>query len=84
MGDELTLPFHRPIRNNKPIPVHRYDKAAEQDNAAGQYNMALCYQRGSGVETNETLALQYFVLAADQGYALAMCSLGECARGSSA
>jgi hypothetical protein len=55
-----------------------YQRAAEQGNAAGLYNLALCYQGGVGVSSDEVHALALLSAAAEQGYAPAMYSLGEC------
>ena len=52
--------------------IYWYQKAAEQGNAAGQYNLAAWYMRN----TNYEEATNWYRKAADQGYAAAQYNLG--------
>ena len=52
--------------------------AANQGDAAAQYNLGVCYYNGEGVTQNKTEAARLFKLAADQGDATAQCNLGVC------
>jgi TPR repeat protein len=54
-------------------------KAAEQGDAAGQYNLGCCYFWGFGVEKDEAMALRYFKLSSDQDFFPAHSILGFCA-----
>ena len=57
-------------------------KSALQGNRIAQYNIALCYEKGYGVEKNPAEAARYYRLSAEQGYMKAQCNLGVCyARG---
>jgi TPR repeat protein len=53
-----------------------FAKAAEQEDAAAQYNLGCCYFWGLGMEKNESLALSYFKLSSDQGFFPAHSALG--------
>ncbi len=53
-----------------------YLKAAEQGNAEAQYNVALCYYLGDGVEEDKRTAFNWFLKAAEQGDAEAQCYVG--------
>ena len=50
--------------------------AADQGDAAAQYNLGIAYAEGLGVPRDETEAARWFRLAADQGLADAQASLG--------
>jgi len=50
--------------------------SAEQGDADAQYNLALMYDRGVGVEEDDAEALKWYRLAAGQGYAKAQYNLG--------
>jgi len=50
--------------------------SAEQGNAEAQYNLAMLYDRGIGVENNDIEALKWYRQAAEQGYAKAQYNLG--------
>jgi len=50
--------------------------SAEQGDAEGQYQLALVYSRGLGVEKDFTEALKWNRLAAEQGHAKAQYNLG--------
>jgi len=50
--------------------------SAEQGDAEAQYNLAMVYDRGVGVETDGSEALKWYRQAAEQGYAKAQYNLG--------
>ena len=45
-----------------------YRKAAEQNDADAQYNLAICYERGDGVAEDWVEAYKWLLLAARQGH----------------
>ena len=45
-----------------------YRKAAEQNNADAQYNLAICYERGDGGAEDWVEAYKWLLLAARQGH----------------
>ena len=51
--------------------------AAEQENAAAQYNLGNMYSKGRGVPQDAKTALKWYTLAAEQGIAPAQFSLGN-------
>jgi len=53
-----------------------YRKAAEQGNAAAQFNLGVMYDNGQGVPQDRAEALQWFRKAADQGSASAQFNVG--------
>jgi hypothetical protein len=53
-----------------------YRTSAEQGNAEAQYNLAMLYDRGLGVERDDAEALKWYRKAAEQGYAKAQYNLG--------
>ena len=64
--------------------VKLYTSAAEQGDAAAQFNLGSCYRHGDGVEPDMSRAVELHTQAADQGYVLAQFSLGlryECGDG---
>ncbi len=50
---------------------------AEQGNAQAQYNLALIYDQGDGVEQNKLLANEYFKQSCEQGFEKACNKLKE-------
>jgi len=50
--------------------------SAEQGNAVAQYHLAVIYDRGIGVESNDGEALKWYRQAAEQGHAKAQYNLG--------
>jgi S1-C subfamily serine protease len=58
--------------------VRWYCKAAEQNDANAQNNLANCYAQGRGVAKDEVEALKWLRKAAEQQVAQAQCSLGTC------
>ena len=55
-----------------------FRKAAEQGIAVAQYNLAVCYYNGFGVEKDYTETVKWSRKAAEQGNDLAQGLLGEC------
>ena len=51
-------------------------QAADQGDAAAQYNLGLMYTKGEGVPKDEAEAVKWYRLAAEQGYAKAQGALG--------
>lgn len=49
---------------------------ADRGNAESQYQLATCYEKGAGVETDMANAVRYYKLAARQGHEGALFSLG--------
>jgi TPR repeat protein len=45
-----------------------YRKAAEQNDADAQYNLAICYERGDGVAEDWVEAYKWLLLATRQGH----------------
>jgi TPR repeat protein len=56
--------------------IAEYRKAAEQGNAAAQFNLGLCYDNGEGVVKDEVEAVKWYRKAAEQGLAQAQSNLG--------
>ena len=52
-------------------------KAAEQDHAAAQFNLAYMYQYGYGVNQNHSTAMEWCRKAVEQGHAYNHCNLGD-------
>jgi TPR repeat protein len=48
--------------------VKWYRAAADQDHAGGQYGLGEMYAKGEGVEKDESMAVELFALAADNGH----------------
>ena len=53
-----------------------FQSAADQGNPDGQYNLAVCYEKGLGVEKNMEKAICLYQLAADQKHKHALHNLG--------
>ena len=51
---------------------------ADEGAVLAQYNLAVCYYHGTGVEQDYTEAARYFKLAADQGCVLGIYNYGVC------
>ena len=51
---------------------------ADQGDMFAQYNLAVCYYHGTGIEQSYTEAARYFKLAADQGSVLGIYNYGVC------
>lgn len=57
-----------------------YMKAAEQGYNKGQYNLAVCYRDGAGVDKDREEAFKWFLKASEQGLDLAQYDLAVCYR----
>lgn len=55
-----------------------YKKAADKDDATGQYEVGMCFLKGIGVEKDPVRAAEFFRLAAMQGLREAQFKLGNC------
>ena len=62
------------------MPIDEFDKnfeeskrLAEMGNADAQFNLGLCYHKGTGVTVDITKALKLYTLAAEAGHADAQC-----------
>ena len=58
--------------------VYYLQEAANLGNAEAQFNLAKCYQNGTGVLKNIDKAIELFTLSANQGYAKAQYHLAVC------
>lgn len=58
--------------------IERLEEGSAQGDAAAQYSLGLCYQRGTAVEKDEKKAFEYLGLAATQGLAEAQYEVGLC------
>jgi len=59
-----------------PDEIAEYTAAAEQGNAAAQYNLGNIYERGLGVPEDDATAVKWYRKAAEQGDADAQYNLG--------
>ena len=71
-----------PSRENIGVPdegeaVSSVRKAAEQGDAAAQFNLGVMYDRGEGVPQDDGEALLWYRKAAEQGHAAAQFNLGN-------
>ena len=57
------------LKPNDEEAVKWFEKAAQQGDLDGQYNLAIAYYHGFGVKKNLIEAVKWFTKAADQGYA---------------
>ena len=79
---QLNSGFYHARKKDFPNAAKWFMKSALQGNRIAQYNIALCYEKGYGVEKNPAEAARYYRLSAEQGYMKAQCNLGVCyARG---
>ena len=58
--------------------AEQYRKAAEQGDAAAQYELGYCYFFGEGVEQDMAESVKWWRKAAEQGDAKAQSRLGHC------
>lgn len=58
--------------------VKCFETASNHGDAKGMYDLALCYQKGEGVDKDEKKAFQLLLKASDQGYDEAQFQLAEC------
>lgn len=71
-SDEDLTPY---IRGDYAAAVNQFREAAEQGDAAAQYNLALMYGNGKGVPQDDTEAMKWYSRSAEQGYAYAQYNL---------
>lgn len=64
--------------NNKQIDFQECMDAAMQGDPEAQYQLALCYETGDGVEADADKAFEWYKKAAEQGVVEAQNSLGCC------
>lgn len=55
--------------------ANKYRRAAKRGYALAQYNLGVCYENGEGVIKDKTLAISWYCMAAEQGYAAAKAAL---------
>ena len=58
--------------------INHYQKAAQRNLPAGQYNLGNCYYNGTGTERSYDRAADLYKQAAREGYAAAQYRLGHC------
>lgn len=58
--------------------VHWYKKSANQGYASAQFQLAICYHAGTGVNQNLTESILWLTKAATQGHSGAQFLLGSC------
>ncbi len=64
------------LTGNYTQAVYWYRKAAEQGDAAAQYNLGVRYANGRGVAKDDVQAVYWYRKAAEQGLAIAQYNLG--------
>ena len=70
LADGYLFGRERPV--NPVLAAYWYRKAAEQGNAAAEYNLGCCCEHGWGVEKSLHRALRHFAKAGEQGVAPAL------------
>lgn len=65
------------IDKNYPMALLAYERVREQESVLANYNIALIYEYGKGIEPNYFKATRYFILAAESGSAAAMFKLSH-------
>ena len=58
--------------------VRHFMQAAEMGYAYAQYSLAYCFDKGQGVDVNQSEAARWYGKAAEQGHASSQCSYGLC------
>ncbi len=58
--------------------VEELRKLAEQGDAAAEFNLGMCYERGEGVAKDQEQAVKWYAHAAEQGHVWAQFRLGIC------
>ena len=53
------------LEQDKQKAVYWFTKAAEQGDAEAQYNLAVMYDKGNGIEQNRSLAKKYYQQACE-------------------
>jgi TPR repeat protein len=66
------------VKRDKVAAAAWLGKAAEQEHAAPQVSLGVCYARGEGVGQNLELAVTFYRKAADAGHAISQGLLGAC------
>lgn len=72
--------FQAKAEQDETLAVELLRKAAEHGDKEAQYNLAICYNDGTGIAKDETEALGWLHKAAEQGYAEAQNRFGVCYR----
>lgn len=65
------------LKENPSEKIEYYRKSAEQEYSWGEYNLAVCYEDGDGVEQNLDAAVRFYNLAAENGNSYALNNLGR-------
>lgn len=79
MADFLNNPFMTILSkmdNYEERIFNSYKEAADTGDAKAQYNLAVCYERGTGVEKDYAKARMYYAMASMQGHSFATHNLG--------
>src|SRR3990172_10621988 len=63
------------IKGDYVTAFNQFREAAEQGDAASQYNLALMYGSGKGAPQDDTEAMKWYSKAAEQGHAYAQYNL---------
>ncbi|KAJ3297925.1 hypothetical protein HK104_011385 [Borealophlyctis nickersoniae] len=66
------------VEKNEAKAVEWYQKAADQGNQIGQFNLGHCYEHGIGVAKDERRAVEWYEKAAKQGHDVGQYNLGFC------
>ena len=69
---------HLGVQKDEKQAVVWYEKAAEQNYPASQYNLGIQYLKGNGVEKDIAKAIPWYIRAAEKGSADAQFNLGVC------
>jgi len=69
-------PFNESLEEAEALT--RYRRDAERGESAAQFNLAMCYRRGEGIEQDDALAFGWFMLAAEAELALGQTQVGFC------
>jgi TPR repeat protein len=81
--EEFLLGVKCSIGENPAGAVESYRLAADRGNALAQFNLAVMYELGQGVEPDSVEATKWFLKAAEQGDAGGQLQMGKrCHRGS--
>lgn len=74
IGNQLGVKFMQHKKYKE--AVAQFKKAVEYENAAGTYNLGVCYEKGLGISQDFKEAAKYYQLASERGHATAMYNLG--------